>query len=337
MPASLPRASMRVLLGMTFGIGSAVLRSIALLVQKHSARVEDGRKLWRRPRLFLSILLNITAEVGLSSLALLFAPLNMLAPLGGVSVLANALLTRFGLVCGIQEKPSSSEWAATLLVLLGVSLVAICGGSADASDDLTMADLPDAFSRPGFLLFAVPALIAVVIWSCLISCPAFKQIRPDETSLRASLVSGVAAACSGAFAVMFVKVVVVGISEAAQGGAEVMRQPQFAFVWASIILVIGLAILQLYLLNCSLKAGEATFAVPLYTSALMILMSFFGGIAFDEFVALARRTVFLGLYVVGVLAVVGGLFCLSVAQRRRNRRIVCGGSGLGTAASVVAA
>ena len=49
-------------------------------------------------------------------LALYFCPISLIAPLGGMSIVFNALLTRFGLVCGIKENMSSEEWRATCVV-----------------------------------------------------------------------------------------------------------------------------------------------------------------------------------------------------------------------------
>jgi len=101
-----------------------VLTNIALLIQKHSANVEKGRPLYKRWRFIFGFLLNTGSEIGLSAPASLFAPLALLAPLGGVAVVVNALLTRFGCVCGIKEKLSYLEWVATLCVMGGVALVA---------------------------------------------------------------------------------------------------------------------------------------------------------------------------------------------------------------------
>lgn len=79
---------------------------------------------------------------------------------------------------------------------------------------------------------------------------------------------------------------------------------------------------QLYLLNLSLAAGQATFAVPLYISLLMLFMSFFGGAVFDEYKALLRppMPLYAVLYFFGCTLVALGLVGLSMGQRRRQQQ-----------------
>jgi drug/metabolite transporter (DMT)-like permease len=93
--------------------------------------VEAGKPLYKRWRFIFGFILNTGSEIGLSAPASLFAPLSLLAPLGGVAVVVNALLTRFGCVCGIQERLSFLEWLATLFIMGGVALVAFSGPGGD--------------------------------------------------------------------------------------------------------------------------------------------------------------------------------------------------------------
>jgi drug/metabolite transporter (DMT)-like permease len=110
---------------------SQILTNIALLIQKYSAQVESGKPLYKRWRFIFGFLLNTGSEIGLSAPASLFAPLSLLAPLGGVAVVVNALLTRFGCVCGIKERLSFLEWLATFFVMCGVALVAFSGAGGN--------------------------------------------------------------------------------------------------------------------------------------------------------------------------------------------------------------
>ena len=69
------------LLGMGFSVASTVLTNIGILLQKHSADVERGKPLCHRWRFWLGFTLNLGSEAGLTTLALMFAPLSTIAPL----------------------------------------------------------------------------------------------------------------------------------------------------------------------------------------------------------------------------------------------------------------
>jgi hypothetical protein len=69
------------LLGMGFSVASTVLTNIGILLQKHSADVDRGKPLCHRWRFWLGFTLNLGSEAGLTTLALMFAPLSSIAPL----------------------------------------------------------------------------------------------------------------------------------------------------------------------------------------------------------------------------------------------------------------
>ena len=98
---------------------------------------------------------NAGSEAVLSSVALVFAPLALIAPLGGLSVIFNSLLLRAGLVCGIKEKLSLREWLCTVVVLIGVTAVAVSGPGSQESAPWQIDALPDAVAaQPAFVVCA---------------------------------------------------------------------------------------------------------------------------------------------------------------------------------------
>ena len=126
------------LVGMGFAALSSLCSTTGILMQKHSAHVEAGRHLcfcgaggtWKW-RFWLGFTINTGSEAVLSTVALYFTPLSLIAPLGGLSVIFNALLTRFGCVFGIKEVMTRNGWIATLVVLAGVTLVSMSGPGSD--------------------------------------------------------------------------------------------------------------------------------------------------------------------------------------------------------------
>ena len=133
--------------------------------------------------------------------------------------------------------------------------------------------------------------------------------------MAARVMSGLTAATCGAFSVICLKVVAVAVPTFACEG----RPPHYVF-YIGLLGLATIAPLQLYLLNLSLAAGQATFAVPFYISLLMLMISLFGGLLFDEYVALLRtpRPLYAVLYAVGILCTAGGLFGLAAAQSYRQ-------------------
>mmetsp|Transcript_22691 Transcript_22691/g.73440 ORF Transcript_22691/g.73440 Transcript_22691/m.73440 type:complete len:505 (+) Transcript_22691:111-1625(+) len=311
-------------IGLTLALCSVILTNISLLIQKYSAQVESGKPLYKRWRFIFGFILNTGSEIGLSAPASLFAPLSLLAPLGGVAVVVNALMTRFGCVCGIKERLSFLEWLATFLVMCGVALVAFSGPGGDTQ--VVLADLPAQFSQPAFLAFLIPAMV-LVCFALFLSppcrCAEIKlavRLRPAQGTPTRSALSGFTAATCGAFSVLALKISLFTIIEFAAG--RIAYPPPLSIL--CFLVLATCAPLQLYLLNLSLAAGKATFCIPLYLSLLMLFISFFGGVLFYEFGSLMRDPypLYLCLYIAGCLLVLLGLAVLSYKQQVREGRAV---------------
>ena len=139
-----------------------------------------------------------------------FCPISLIAPLGGVSLIFNALLTRFGLVCGIKETMSYAEWRATVVVLVGVTLVATAGPGSEETADIDqerfLRDLPAKLEKPAFLACAAVATTTVGGWVCLLHLKVLRKWRPAYSSLAASTMSGLTASMCGTFSVVFLKI-----------------------------------------------------------------------------------------------------------------------------------
>ena len=203
------------LLGMGFSVASTILTNIGILLQKHSADVERGKHLCLRWRFWLGFVLNLGSEAGLTTLALMFAPLAALAPLVGLAVVFNALLARSGLVPGIRETMDYTEWLATALIFGGVTLVAISGPGPldDDGEDVSASDaiaaLPGAFRQPAFIAYASCSAAIISTWLviCEQRCVAcLRKFRPNEDSIAAAVGSSFTAAMTSGFSIIFLKV-----------------------------------------------------------------------------------------------------------------------------------
>lgn len=296
-------------------------------MQKHSADVEAGKPLCRRWRFWLGLLVNLGSEAGLTTVALALAPLSFIAPLAGLAVVFNALIAHFGCVPGVRERMGRIEWLATGFIMGGVTLVAISGpGGGDSSEAdalrVVVADLPAAFSQPIFIAYAACSALVVGSWLVLTEQRCLPQLRerwrPRDDSIAASVGSSFTAALTSGFSIIFLKVVALGVAEWISGGAP----PADTVVYACLGCLCCSAPLQLYLLNLTLASGRATFTIPIYLSLTMILTSASGGILFGEFAAVAHREpapLWLLVYAVAVLIVIGGLVVLSSRQEAKTQ------------------
>ena len=305
-----------------FGMGIAALSTlcstVGILIQKYSAAKEAGLFLCRRWRFWIGFTLNLGSEAGLSTLALYYTPMSLIAPLGGLGVIINALIVRFGLVCGIKESLSVMEWVCTIIALVGLTLVTTSGpGSTNSNEPLVIAELK-TLESPVFIAYACVAGTFVLCWVAVSHLKCLRRLRPGDSSLLATLCSGATAATCGSFSVLFLKITATAVPAFIQD-TSVVPEP---IVFIAIVGLIIVAPLQLYLLNLSLAAGDASFAVPFYMCLLTVLISAMGGVVFNEFDALFRppMPLYLVLYVAGLLLLLGGVAGLSFGQAARQKQ-----------------
>ena len=269
-------------LGGALGITASFVSNVAILIQKHAADVES-HKPWRmRWRFWLGFGLNVLSQAVITSFALSLAPLSLLAPLSGLAVVFNALLARFGCVCGVREDLSRTDWICTMLIVLGITIASIAGpGTAPPAPPLTVADLPVVFSNPLYIGYFASGTLCILCWLSIWQRPSLAWLKPSDDSLLASVGSGSTAAFCGSVSVVSLKVVVSCVGDLAGGTPplEVAAQP---IAWAALLGLCSFAPLQLFLLNQTLGSGQATFTIPLFLSLTMILVSVSGGILFDE-------------------------------------------------------
>ena len=97
-------AATRQSLGVGLAALSALISTFALLIMKHSADVEKGLMLWPsckhpwRKRWWIGFIMNTGSELGISTFALMFVPMTVIAPVNGSAVIFSALVARLGWV-----------------------------------------------------------------------------------------------------------------------------------------------------------------------------------------------------------------------------------------------
>ena len=304
------------LLGQSFAALSLLVSTVALLIQKHSAHLEAGRPLRRRYRFWLGLIINFSSEVTCSPLAVAFAPLAMVAPCNGLAVVYNAILTHFGCVCGIRERLSLLGWAGSLCTLCGIALVGVSGPGSTESTDFTLEETAVLCGQPRFIAYTCVLASHVLLWGLTTHWTRFARFRP--TGILMTWCSGLSAGCCGAYAVMSVKVVVKGITII----INEVRSPGPLF-YVCIAILCTVAPVQIYFLNFALASANATLAIPIYLSSMTVFISLIGGILFHEFDTLSRAPfpLYLCIYVLGIVMLIGGTFILGIATRRSTSSV----------------
>mmetsp|Transcript_71494 Transcript_71494/g.190160 ORF Transcript_71494/g.190160 Transcript_71494/m.190160 type:complete len:421 (+) Transcript_71494:3-1265(+) len=280
-------------------------------MMKKSADVEAGLPICKRYRWLAGFTLNTTSELVLTSLAMSLAPLSLIAPVAGLSIVFSALLAHWGCVMGVRERLTRIDWFCTALVLFGVVLATSFGPQNDEVPEY--ARVQKSFGGPAFLFFSFTCLSVIVGWTVFWLAPCFAHYRPGPSSLVTSFFSGYSAAACGAFSQLFLKIVMVGVRTLINGDTSPLFMP---VTWGSAVGLAACAPLQLYLLNMTLASGAVTFTVPLYTSLIMILTIAAGGLLFEEFIDVDKG--FVVAFCLAVFFVMIGLFILSHRQQMRE-------------------
>lgn len=258
--------------------------------------------------------MNECSELGISTFALMFVPMTVIAPVNGSAVIFSALVARLGWVSDriyritqVREYLSYLEWLALLIAVTGIVLCAVFGPSPE--NTLPLPEVQEQFSGAPFLALAIPAGVYVVLCvAILVPRSPLKRWRPAPNSLRLSLLTAAGAGVAGAFSMTFGKVITTAVEDPPKAA-------ELWVTWLALGVLVASAPTQLWLLNWALGSGKASFTVPLYTVMIISTNIVLGGLLFDEFACLSRAYLFVCAFVM----VVVGVCLLSWGQERAKR------------------
>ncbi|ORX35726.1 hypothetical protein BD324DRAFT_657206 [Kockovaella imperatae] len=168
------------------GLVSSFVQSLGLTIQRKSHVQEDDRPLEfrrrpiRRPMWLLGFTIYITSNVFSTVFQLDALPIVILAPLGAVSLIFNALLAK--ILLGDHFGPSSV--IGTGLVTVGAVLIAVFGVVQEKEHSLD--DLLELWKRPAFLAFfsiLTFAVVTLLIAAHMAVWHVQRQLRPGKISI----------------------------------------------------------------------------------------------------------------------------------------------------------
>jgi hypothetical protein len=291
------------------GIALAVIGSITsgfgMNLIKASHKYERHRAWYRRTRLIIGMSLACWVNTLLDVVAFALTPLAIVAPIGGVTIVAATLFARCGWT-GDPEVVHWQQWAAISCVVTGVGVVTVCGPHPDPV--LNTTEVLDHFHDLPFIAYQSTMWTAIVL--CVVGLQLNKIGQPKlETTLATGVTAGL---CSGVTQTMM-KVMSVCVADFFITGALPFLIPEF---WMAIAELIVVALVLFYLLQICLGSAPLSLSSPLYMVSV-ILFTVVAATAFYGDLTVATKTE-LVLFTLGVMLVVTGMGVL-IAWREENK------------------
>ena len=172
---------------------SCLISACGLVAMKASQDCEQDRPLFKRWRWMLGFGCMIGA-VPCTVSALSLIPLSLAAPFSGLTIIFSLLLAATGVLTE-RELLSPTEVGCTVLVLCGVSMVALFGpqSSGEAPPDVVL----ERFESAEFAIFAAALTVPVLLWAPAVALPSLSKCRDavDACGFGTPLSAFSAAAC----------------------------------------------------------------------------------------------------------------------------------------------
>jgi hypothetical protein len=300
------------IVGITCVLVGCFFSATGMVLMKSSAQVEARLPWHRRHRWFIGCFSLIVNATIMETIALALAPLSLLAPFAGCTIVFSTLLARCGALSD-QESVHETRWAAIIVTLVGVTVVSIYGPhqGAEVNED----NVYFLLTSLGFELFAGLSTAAIVA-VCVLWCAEPATVRKGRHIV--PLLAYAAASC-GALSLNFLKVLALAMRSAAEPSAEPRERNELLAPHCGLALLAlaSYAPLQLALLNTALVHSPVSFAVPMYESLLIVLSIVAGGTFYREFDGMSAAATY--GFGAGVLVTVCGLALLALSHAPPER------------------
>jgi len=286
----------------------SVLTVTGLALQKQAASAPSGHP--RLGHIVLSarwlsgVITGVILPIPISVCAYGIAPMSLTTPLSGVSVVCNMILAPILLGERLQMRV---DVPATLLILVGTAVSTGAGVHVEVEYDF--GSLLQLWGKSEFLL-AVGFLFAAML-GCLGHMArhrghieALARSRPSNPKMGHVLLPAMVAAGSACFSNILLKAL-----------GELVKSGAVALQLSACLAAAGLpAVVQLNFVNKGLALYQQTIFVPVYSSLLVLINTFYGLIFYREYVALLQRQERCVFFLGGVLLVILGVAMFSLRK-----------------------
>jgi len=293
-------------LGLITCVFATLFTALGLVIQKHSINMgENLLPLYQRWRWFTGLALLVCCGGFFDSLALALAPLSMLSPLSGLSILANVVLA--SLFLGEQVK--RVEVISFFVMIFGLCFTSAYGAHSSPNYDAQI--LIDLWLTDRMLIYFGATLL-------LVSAALITMHRTAEESIQCTVSWAAFAAILGAQQNIFLKCAVELVRDSVrQGGSD---QTHTITLWVMLLAAIAFAVSQLWAINQGLTRYSAVLFLPIYQALLVVSGVSAGGIYFNEFAKL-RRADWAG-FLFGLGLTLSGLLTLLVLRPKDDKAVV---------------
>lgn len=285
-----------VFLGLLLNVFGSCLTAGAFVVQKltHNEKSESHYCCQWQWWVGFSMLLSAGCLEGIS---LMFAPLSIVAPLSGLTVLLNTIFA----VIFLKEPFRWLEGVIVALLAVGIGFTSTFGPHSEladsSSDNLKGLLFEDRMTYYYVCVFVVVGLFATFVLSYT-HCHHMKRLHAFGYAA--------SAATFGGQQNMFLKCAFLQLKNMFDGIPEYKHYFFYLCLW--FILIFGIA--QIMSLNCGLKEHEAVGYIPIYQACLVVSGVVAGGWYFKEFSGLAGEQ-FVG-FCAGNGLIVAGIVLLTL-------------------------
>lgn len=285
------------------GIALVVLGSVSgglgMNLIKRSSRFERDLPLIKRKCLLWGLFLSTVFNTCLDVVSFALTPLSVIAPLGGVAIVAATAFEAVG-TSGERDCPSRSRLAGTALVVLGIALAASFG-PRPSSVVLVVDDVFRHYQAAPFAayqLMTVTALTAVFLGMAADALPEFSLRRTFAVAAAGGMASGLCQSLIKLFATC----------AAAAAVDRAAPWSRLAF-WLALLELATIGALLFLLLKFCMENSELTLSSSLYTVSVMLFTVLAGSAFYREFEAQTGGTSIVG-FCFGLATIVAGIATL---------------------------
>lgn len=287
-------------LGIGLGTCGSVVAAGGLALQKlaHNEETDQAEEekiyFFLRYKWWLGFLMLAIIPGFLEGWALMLAPLSVIAPLSGNTVIFNTVFA----VLLLKEKTNRNQLICLGLIIAGIGLCSAFG--AKQQKDYTSSELIVLFEAP-----LVHAYIVIII--CDLAASAFVIFKMRDLEMARAFAFANFAGCAGGTQNMFLKCSMELLDTSINGNNQFDK----ALTWLVWVAVIGLAVVQIASLNMGMAAYQAISYIPMYQAAISIYGAIAGGVYFQEFytfTALAAT-----MFTIGVMLIGAGIYGMGLS------------------------
>mmetsp|Transcript_11237 Transcript_11237/g.18826 ORF Transcript_11237/g.18826 Transcript_11237/m.18826 type:complete len:276 (+) Transcript_11237:176-1003(+) len=256
------------LVGVLLVLLGCLCSAVGLVLMKHSTNVETHLPFFKRPFWFAGLVFLMFNALVIDVVALSLAPLVIVAPFSGVTIVFTSWLASSGLLF-VKETLDIWDTSSTIIALIGVTIASLFGPHASAAP--SASDIYGYFGKLDFRCFFGAAVIGLgLMWLPFVAGVA--ELR--SSNLYRTVLFSYTSALFGSSSLLLLKVVGSGIRAWMESDTNVVHPIYLSCV----VVLVMCAVVQLGFLHATLANSPVSYGVPTYQTLLTVLTIVSGGL-----------------------------------------------------------